>query len=89
MKLETKQPGPTKSRPISTIAAEIYAAWPNVNFAAVPYLNAMRELDQITDFYGPDSAMSVIFYFLSNAAQFKGPVAKALKSELKTIARIK
>jgi hypothetical protein len=76
-------------RPLSTIAAEISRAWPNVNYAAVPYLRAMRELNQITDFYGQDSAHSVVVYFLSNAAQFKGPAAKLLKAELKTIVRIK
>lgn len=76
-------------RPLHVIARDIYQAWPKVNYAAKPYLEAMRDLSSINDKYGYDDARSIVLYFLSNAASFKGDQAKALKLELKTIAGIK
>lgn len=73
------------TRPISVIAYDIRAAWPKVNFAAKPYLEAMLRLDRITDRYGFDDARSVVTYFLGNASSFRGEQAKALKAELKAI----
>jgi asparagine synthetase B (glutamine-hydrolysing) len=69
-------------RPLSVIANEIAKEWKNVNFGAVPYLNAMRSLDSITDTYGMDSAKSIVLYFLSNARSFQGEAAKRIKLEL-------
>jgi len=43
----------------------------------------MRGLYSVHDAYGYDSGKSVVLYFLSNAATFKGEAAKALKAELK------
>ena len=76
-------------RPLHVIARDIYQAWPKVNYAAKPYLEAMRDLSSINDRYGYDDARSIVLYFLSNAASFKGDQAKLLKLELKTIAGIK
>ena len=73
----------TALRPISTIALDIRRAWPKPFFGAVPYLGAMRSLERASDAYGADSGVSVIAYFLSNAAGFKGDAARALKAELK------
>lgn len=70
-------------RPISDIARDISRAWPKPYFAAKPYLDAMRGLYSVRDAYGYDSGESVVLYFLSNAATFKGEAAKALKAELK------
>jgi len=70
-------------RPISDIARDISRAWPKPNFAAKPYLDAMRGLYSVHDAYGCDSGKSVVLYFLGNAATFKGEAAKALKAELK------
>ena len=70
-------------RPISDIARDISRAWPRPNFAAVPYLTAMRGLHSVNDAYHYDSGKSVVLYFLGNAATFKGEAAKALKAELK------
>ena len=69
-------------RSISQIASEIANDWKPVNYAAKPYLQAMYQLDDINDKYGMDSARSIIAYFLSNAAQWKGEKAKAIKLEL-------
>ena len=76
-------------RPLHVIARDIYQAWPKVNYAAKPYLEAMRDLSSINDRYGYDDARSIVLYFLSNAASFRGDSAKALKLELKSIAGIK
>jgi hypothetical protein len=45
----------------------------------------MLELNSINDKYYEDSAKSVVLYFLSNAASFRGERAKALKAELKAL----
>jgi hypothetical protein len=72
-------------RPISEIADEIGREWKNVYFGAVPYLEAMQYLESINDKFGEDSAKDVILYFLSNAAYWRGPVAKRIKAELKEL----
>jgi len=76
-------------RPLHVIARDIYQAWPKVNYAAKPYLEAMRDLSSINDRYGYDDARSIVLYFLSNASSFRGDKAKVLKLELKAIAGIK
>ena len=54
-----------------------------VNFAARPYLSAMRGMNAVSDNFGADSGHSVVAYFLSNASQWRGPTAKIVKDELK------
>ena len=71
------------ARPISDIARDIGRAWDKPNFAAKPYLDAMRSIYSVDDAYGYDSGKSVVLYFLSNASMFRGEAAKALKAELK------
>ena len=70
-------------RPLSEIARDIRRNWASVNYAAVPYLNAMAQLDTMADRYYEDSAQSVVAYFLSNAATWRGEHAKRIKAELK------
>lgn len=74
---------------ISTIAREISREWKNVNYAAKPYLQAMRSLDSANDSFGYDSAKSIVSYFLSNASGYRGDTAKAHKAALKAIVGIK
>jgi len=76
---------PMEPRPIYEIAREIRRSWNPVNYAAKPYLDAMTQLSTITEKYGYDSAKSVILYFLSNAASWRGDTAKRIKAELKTM----
>ena len=76
-------------RPIHAIAADIKANWPNVNYAAEPYLDAMRYLDKITDFYFEDDAKGIVIRFLGNARSWTGPKAREIKAELKAIAGLK
>jgi hypothetical protein len=79
-------------RPLHVIATEISDNWVDpktgaskVYFGAVPYLDAMRYLSAITDNYYNDSGKDVVIYFLSNAATWRGEVAKRVKAELKTL----
>jgi len=73
------------TRSIAAIAGDIRRDWKNVYFGAVPYLQAMSSLDTLRDSYGADDARSIVMYFLSNANTYRGPKAKELKAELKTI----
>ena len=76
-------------RDIFEIAFEVRKVWvkkdgtPNIWFGAVPYLDAMDELRTMDDMYGLDTAVSVVLYFLANAAQFRGADARRLKDELR------
>lgn len=73
-------------RSLSTIAREIRSDWRKPYFGAVPYIDAMSQLDSINDRYFYDSAQSVVLYFLSNAGTWRGEKAKAIKAELKAMA---
>ena len=68
---------------ISEIAYEIKKDWNPVNYAAAPYLDAMLQLEKITDPYFCDSGYSVVAYFLSNASTWRGETARRIKKELK------
>jgi len=70
------------ARPLFTIAREIRDDWKNVYFGAVPYLKAMANLGTMSDTYGADDARSIVLYFLSNAATWRGEVARRIKVEL-------
>lgn len=70
-------------RNLNLISLEIRADWKNVNYAAKPYLDAMGTLTDANSRYGADSAASIVRYFLSNAAGWRGETAKRIKTELK------
>lgn len=70
-------------RPLYQIAEEVAKDWKKPYFGAVPYLDAMAELESIYDSYYLDSARSVVAYFLSNASTWRGEKAKEIKKELK------
>jgi len=72
-------------RPLAVIAQDILDHWASVYFGAVPYLEAMGRLDKITDMYGADDAESIVMYFLSNATGWRGPDARRIKAELKSM----
>lgn len=75
----------TTTRPLHVIARDIRRDWTKPNYAAVPYLDAMRALDSISDRYYYDSADSVVRYFLSNATSWRGDRAREIKAELKAM----
>ena len=72
-------------RPINVIAKEILDEWKVVNYAAVPYLEAMFSLDSIDDNFHYDSGKSVVRYFLANAQGWRGEKARSIKAELKSM----
>lgn len=72
-------------RPLYEIARDIRRNWKNVWFGAKPYLQAMGTLTSISDNYGLDSGKSIVLYFLSNAATWRGPEARRIKAELKAL----
>tara|TARA_Y100000114_G_scaffold132808_1_gene131791 strand:- start:105 stop:335 length:231 start_codon:yes stop_codon:yes gene_type:complete len=74
-----------QNRPLYTIAADIRSDWKKVNYAAVPYLDAMQQLNSIDDNFILDSARSIVRYFLSNATTWRGEKAREIKAELKAM----
>ena len=77
----------SQHRPLYEIAREIRADWPNVYYAAAPYLRAMGQMSTVNDAYGHDDARTVVLYFLQNASTWRGPVARSLKAELKAMVK--
>jgi hypothetical protein len=75
----------TEQRSLSAIASDIRRNWPKVYFGAVPYLDAMRTLDSVADYYGADDARGIVLYFLSNATTWRGEHARRIKAELKAL----
>ena len=76
------------TRPLYEIANDIRKDWGSkVNFSAKPYLDAMATLNSINDMYMFDTAKSVVLYFLSNAATWRGETAKRIKTELKAMTK--
>lgn len=73
------------SRTLAEIARDVVKHWPNVNYAAKPYLSAMLTLSTVQDSYGYDSGKEVVLYFLSNAQSWKGEDARRIKAELKAL----
>lgn len=72
-------------RHLSAIAFDIQRNWLNPYFGARPYLDAMRDLDKITDNYHQDSGRSIVAYFLANATSWRGLAARRIKAELKAM----
>jgi len=77
-------------REIHEIAREIDKLWVDkkgapakARWCADAYLMPMFQLRTMEDMYGLDTAVSVVLYFIANAAQFRGPDARRLKQELK------
>jgi hypothetical protein len=75
-----------KHQPLSVIAAEIEADWGyKINPYAVESLQAMGTLNSIKDNYFLDSGAMIVGSFLANAAGWRGPVARRIKAELRSM----
>ena len=73
-------------RPLHVIADEIGKDWQSsARWAAQPYIDAMRHLNDITDRYGLEDAIMIVCYFLNNATTWRGETARRIKAELKAI----
>ena len=75
------------TRSLAEIAQEVQKDWKKVNYAAVPYLNAMAGMQSVDQNFGYDSGKSVVLYFLSNAGSWRGDTARRVKKELKAMCR--
>lgn len=77
------------ARSLSAIAREIQADYRSkgkpVHYSAVPYVDAMRSLDTLSDTYGYDDAESVVIYGLSNLNTWRGETATRVKRELRVM----
>lgn len=74
-------------RPLYEIASEIRRDWKNVYFGAKPYLDAMSSMGGVSENYGSDDGRGIVNYFLCNARGWRGPVAKFVKAELKSMVK--
>jgi hypothetical protein len=83
--MESRERADRNPRTLHDIATEIWEDWPRPYFGAVPYLQAMSNLEHITDRYGYDDADMIVRYFLSNAKTWKGEAARRIKAELKAM----
>ncbi len=76
-----------QTRPLYEIAGEIRRDWAKVNYAAVPYLEAMESLDSIDAMYGCDDAKGIVLRFVGNAGAWRGDVARRVKAELRAMVK--
>ena len=72
-----------EKRAVCVIAAEVRRDWKKPYFGAVPYLEAMADLNHIGDSYYFDRGETVVRGFLANAGSWRGDVARRVKAELK------
>jgi hypothetical protein len=73
------------SRPIYEIAYDIQDHWPKVWYGAVPYLDAMYSLNDLSDWYYYDTADTIVRYFLANAQTWHGKHANRIRKELRAL----
>lgn len=71
------------ARLIYEIAKEIQNDWKKPYYGAVPYIEAMESLETIDQYFIQDPAKEIVARFLSNAANWRGEVARRVKAELK------
>lgn len=78
----------TKVRPLYIIAKEIRQNWnkaisgTELYYGAKPYISSMECLTNVSEYYGMDTAESVVRYFLCNASSWRGDKAREIKKEL-------
>lgn len=77
------------ARPLYKIAADIRKSWKTLSPYAKPYVDAMAQLNNITDTFGVDSAQEIVLRFLSNASGWRGETAQKVKAELRAMAGVK
>lgn len=68
---------------LSQISDVIFSDWRDMSPKAFQYADAMRDLDDMDDMYGSDTASSVVAYFLANARDWKTETAKKVKKVLR------
>lgn len=76
-----------QKRTFAAIAAEIKELWKKPYFGAAPYIAALSTIHSSDKNarYMFETAESVVRYFLANATYWRGPDAKRIKAELKSM----
>lgn len=72
-----------KDKTIRELFLIVKSDWQRPYFGAVPYIQALLECETMDSRYLFETARDLVPYFLSNAATWRGPVAKEVKAELK------
>ena len=72
-----------RTAPLNEMARMIMRDWKPMYFGAVPYVQAMLSLENLSSKYIAEDGRTIVAYFLGNAQTWKGPVARAVKAELK------
>lgn len=75
------------TRSFTKIVEEIAREWPKMSPYAKPYFDAMRSMNSVDDNYFNDSGKSIVLYFLSNAASWRGEAARRIKAELNQLVK--
>jgi len=75
------------NKPLSYTAQIIRSNWVNPSPYALPYLEALEQLNSIDDNYYADTAESVVIYFLANAQTWRGDTARLVKAHLKSLVK--
>jgi hypothetical protein len=69
------------------IVAAIRADWAKPSYAAVPYLDALANLQSWDARYMYDTARGLAAYLLANLGSYRGPVAKSVKATLREVSK--
>jgi hypothetical protein len=85
---EKKNVSEAPTRKLWEIAEEIKLSWANMYFGAVPYVDAMKTLSDMSDNYYDDDAHTIVIYFLGNATYWRGETARRIKKELRALAKL-
>lgn len=74
-------------RTLTEIADDIIRTWGHdrIYYAARPYVDAMAALDSIDDPYLHDTGEDIVRRFLLNATYWRGPDARRIKFELRSM----
>ena len=72
-------------RTIREIALEIKSDWKNVSPFAAQQLEAMTQLETMSDVYIAESAGMIVASFLGNATGWRGETARRIKKELNSM----
>ena len=75
------------SRKLNVIADEIRKEWAKPYFGAVPYIDAMSQVESITDRYIAETGKDLVLGFLCNCSSWRGDAARRIKAELKELLR--
>lgn len=71
-------------KPLYQYAGTIKRNWDTIAQDARPFIDAMFQLDQITD----ETARETVIRFLTTSRGWKGDIARDVKKELKKIANV-